>query len=98
LQQVGIKGFADAQLVDPRQLPAPLQQLSRRTRINLGHAWVLHRRLFLRGIAAGIVLIGVVGAYEARESIVAGTAMVAGTGTSGHPSATWRRSRPGARR
>ncbi len=72
MQQVGAKGFADAQLVDPRQLPAPLSNLSRRARINFGHAWVLHRKVFVRVIAAGIVMCGVVGAYEAREAITAG--------------------------
>jgi cell division protein FtsQ len=71
LQQVGAKGFADAQLVDPRHLPVPLNDLSRRARINLGHAWVLHRKLFVRAIAAGIALVGIVGAYEARDAITA---------------------------
>jgi cell division protein FtsQ len=74
LQQVGAKGFADAQLVDPRQLPVPLSDLSRRARINFGHAWVLHRKLIVRAVAAGIVLVGVVGVYEARDMVVA-TAM-----------------------
>ena len=48
MQQVGAKGFADAQLVDPRQLPVPIADLSRRARINFGHAWILHRKLMLR--------------------------------------------------
>lgn len=76
MQQVGAKGFANAQLVDPRQLPIPLSDLSRRARINFGHAWVLHRKIIVRAVAAGIVLFGVVGAYEAREAITAGAIAV----------------------
>lgn len=71
MQQVGAKAFADAQLVDPRQLPAPLNGLSRQARINLRHAWVLHRKLFVRAIAAGIALVGIAGAYQARDAITA---------------------------
>ncbi len=72
MQQVGAKGFADAQLVDPRQLPAPLQQFSRRARINLGHTWVLHKRRIVQAVAAGVVLVTIVGLYEARDAVVAG--------------------------
>jgi cell division protein FtsQ len=72
LQQVGAKGFADAQLVDPRQLPVPLSDFSRKARVNFGYAWVLHRKIMLRAVAAGIALVGIVGAYEAREAITAG--------------------------
>jgi cell division protein FtsQ len=69
LQQVGAKGFADAQLVDPRQLPVPLSDLRRHARVNFGHAWVLHRKVMLRAAAAAVALVGIVGAYEAREQI-----------------------------
>ena len=72
MQQVGAKGFADAQLVDPRQLPVPLSDLSRKARVNFGYAWVLHRKIMLRAAAAGIALVAIVGAYEAREAITAG--------------------------
>ena len=72
MQQVGAKGFADAQLVDPRQLPVPIADLSRRARINFGHAWILHRKLMLRLAAAGIAAVAIVGAYEARDMVVAG--------------------------
>ena len=47
MQQVGAKGFANAQLVDPRQLPVPIADLSRRARINFSYAWILHRKLML---------------------------------------------------
>jgi cell division protein FtsQ len=77
LQQVGVKGFADAHLVDPRQLPVPLQQISRNARINLGHAWVLHKKRIVQGVAAVIVLTGIVGLYEARDTVVAGAMNVA---------------------
>src|SRR5690606_12329636 len=72
LQQVGAKGFADAQLVDPRQLPVPLSDISRRARVNLGYAWVLHRKVMVRAVAAAIALGGIVGAYEARQAITDG--------------------------
>jgi cell division protein FtsQ len=78
LQQVGAKGFADAQLVDPRQLPVPLRGLSRRTRIGFGRAWVLHKKQILRGAAAGIVVIAGVGLYEARDQVTAGALAVYG--------------------
>ena len=76
MQQVGAKGFADAQLVDPRQLPVQLSDFSRRARINFGHAWILHRKLMLRGFAAAIVLAGAVGIYEARDAVVTGALSV----------------------
>ena len=80
MQQVGAKAFAEARLVDPRQLPVavPIADLSRRARINLSHAWILHRRLMLRLVAAGIVAVGVVGVYEAREAVVAGATTLYG--------------------
>jgi cell division protein FtsQ len=77
LQQVGARGFADAQLVDPRQLPVPLSDLSRRARINFGHVWVLHRKILVRAAAAAIAVVGIVGAYEAREAIAIGATNVA---------------------
>jgi cell division protein FtsQ len=78
LQQVGAKGFADAQLVDPRQLPVPIADLSRRARINFSHAWILHRKLMLRLAAAGIVAATAVAAYEARDLVAAGAMSVYG--------------------
>jgi cell division protein FtsQ len=76
LQQVGARSFADAQLVDPRQLPVPIP-IARRARSNFRHAWVLHRKLMLRGVAAFIVLAGAVGVYEARDMVTAGALRVA---------------------
>ena len=72
MQQVGARGFADAQLVDPRKLPAPLSDLSRRARVNLGYTWILHRKIMVRAAAAGIALLGIVGIYQARDLVVAG--------------------------
>jgi hypothetical protein len=57
LQQVGAKGFADAQLVDPRQLPVPIADLPRLARQNFSRAWILHRTLILRAVAAGVVVV-----------------------------------------
>ncbi len=76
MQQVGAKGFANAQLVDPRQLPVPLSDFSRRARINFGHAWILHRKLMVRGFAAAIVLAGVVGIWQSRDAVVAGATTI----------------------
>ena len=72
MQQVGAKGFAGAQLVDPRQLPVPLTTLPRRARLSFSRAWILHRKLMLRGIAACVVALAAVGGYEARDYIAAG--------------------------
>lgn len=77
MQQVGARGFATAQAVDARHLPVPARNLPRRAVITLKHAWVLHRRLMLRAAAAGIVLVGVTGLYEAREQVWAGALTVA---------------------
>jgi len=78
LQQVGAKGFADAQLVDPRQLPVPvpLVGLPRRARLSFGRAWILHRKLMLRAAAAGIVALTAVGLYEGRDQVTAGAMAV----------------------
>jgi cell division protein FtsQ len=77
LQQVGAKGFADAQLVDPRQFPVPLSGLSRRARTNFRHAWILHRKIIVRALAAGIVLGAAVTLYEARDAVIAGATAIA---------------------
>jgi len=72
LQQVGAKAFADAQLVDPRALPVPIADLKRRARLGLGHAWVLHRKLILRLMATGAVIVTAGGLYQARDQVMAG--------------------------
>lgn len=72
MQQVGAKGFADAQIVDPRSLPVPLDALTRSARTGLSRAWILHRKLMLRAIAAGVILVGVVGVYEGRDAVTGG--------------------------
>jgi cell division protein FtsQ len=76
LQQIGAKGFADAQLVDPRQLPVPLSGLPRRAKLSFSRAWILHRRLMLRAAAAGIVAVTAVGLYEGRDQVSAGAMAV----------------------
>ena len=76
MQQVGAKGFVDAQLVDPRRLPVPLNNLGRTARINAGRAWVLHRKLILRAVAAGAVAVAAVGVYEARDHVSDGAVAV----------------------
>ena len=74
MQQVGAKGFVDAQLVDPRQLPVPvpLTTLPRRARLGFSRAWILHRKLMLRGIAAGVVLIAAAGLIAEQDKVGAG--------------------------
>jgi cell division protein FtsQ len=69
LQQVGARGFAAAQLVDPRQLPVPLPAFPLRGRFDFGRAWVLHKKLMLRAAAAGIVIVVVASLYEARDDV-----------------------------
>jgi len=74
LQQVGAKGFVDAQLVDPRQLPVPvpLTTLPRRARLGFSRAWILHRKLMLRSVAAGVVLLGAAGLIAEQDKVGAG--------------------------
>ena len=80
MQQVGTKGFADAQLVDPRQLPVPvtLSRLPRRARLGFSRAWILHRKLIVRGIAAGIVLMGAAGLIAEQDKVGAGAVALYG--------------------
>ncbi len=44
--------------------------------INFGHAWVLHKRVMVRALAAAIVLVGAVGLYEMRDLLASGAMMV----------------------
>jgi len=81
LQQVGAKIFADAQaalqvtrpLPETAQLPvaSPVRHrsLSRKASIAVTHAWVLHRRIFVRVAGALLALVFIVGLYEAREPL-----------------------------
>lgn len=80
MQQVGARIFADAQaalqVTRPtleHPLPAPLdgphRSLSRRALIAVSHAWVLHRRIFVRAAGAILALLFIVGVYEAREPL-----------------------------
>ncbi len=69
MQQVGHKFFANAQAVDPRQLPVPLQRSGRRALVVAGHVWVLHRRLILRGAGALLALLFIVGTFQAKDMI-----------------------------
>lgn len=77
MQQVGARAFATAQPVDPQQLPVALRSVHRQALIGAGHAWVLHRRLLLRGMAAVLVLLAVFGVYQARDLIGSGAVTVA---------------------
>lgn len=69
MQQVGAKGFANAQPVDPRHFPVPLPRSGRRVLVKANHVWVLHKRLIVRGIGAVLALLFVVGVFEARDAI-----------------------------
>jgi cell division protein FtsQ len=74
LQQVGAKGFAAAQAVDPRQLPVPvpLAVLPRRARLGFSRAWILHKRLMLRGVAGAIVLVAGAGLLAEQDKVAEG--------------------------
>lgn len=69
MQQVGAHAFADAQPIDPRQLPVPTRTVRHRALVRIGHVWVLHRRIVIRAVAAFAVLVLVVGAYHARDGL-----------------------------
>ena len=72
MQQVGAKGFADAQLVDPRQLPVPIADLPRLARQNFSRAWILHRTLILRAVAAGVVVVVGAGLLVEQDRVSTG--------------------------
>jgi len=74
LQQVGAKGFAAAQAVDPRQLPVPVPfaALPRRARLGFGRAWILHKKLIVRGVAGAIVLVAAAGLMAEQDKVAAG--------------------------
>ncbi len=74
MQQVGAQAFANAKLVDPRQLPVPLQHPARRALVGISHAWVLHRALILRIFAALFALVCLAGLYQVRDSLTAAAA------------------------
>ena len=80
MQQVGARIFADAQAAVqvtrpsiehplPAPLPGPHRSLSRKALITVSHAWVLHRRIFVRVAGAMLALLFIVGIYEAREPL-----------------------------
>ena len=71
MQQVAASPLASAQAVDPRQLPVPLQRLSRNALIGMGHVWVLHRGVVIRLVAALMVILTAVGVYQARDAFMA---------------------------
>ena len=71
MQQVGAQSFATAQAVDPRHLPVPLSRPARRALVRINHTWVLHRQLIMRGIGAVFALLVAVGAFEARDAMMA---------------------------
>lgn len=69
MQQVGAKGFANAQPVDPRHFPVIIPRSGRRALVKASHVWVLHKQLIVRGIAAVLALLVIVGAFGARDVI-----------------------------
>lgn len=81
MQQVGAKGFANAQAVHPLarppakpqplalRIPAPPRTARRRALVSVSHAWVLHRRIFIRAAGAILALLFIVGVYQAREPL-----------------------------
>ena len=73
MQQVGAEHFATARAgtVDPRKFPVPVDQIRRRALVRVGHAWVLHRQLILKGAAALGVLVLLVGIYQVRDALFA---------------------------
>tara|TARA_R110002124_G_scaffold36451_15_gene117452 strand:- start:7824 stop:8705 length:882 start_codon:yes stop_codon:yes gene_type:complete len=78
LQQVKSETFlAGARIVDPRTLPVPVRSSRRKLANNVGRAWVLHRTLIKRGLAAAAVLVGLTAVYQLREPITAGALTLA---------------------
>ena len=76
MQQVGAKGFANAQPVDPRKFPIPLAKPThRRMLVAAGHMWVLHRKQIVRawGVLLALVVLG--GLFQAREMLATGAGL-----------------------
>jgi len=73
LQQVGAKGFANAQPVDPRQFPIPLAKPAhRRMLVTAGSIWVLHRKQIVRVWGVLLALVAMFGLYQARDLLATG--------------------------
>jgi cell division protein FtsQ len=76
LQQVGAKGFANAQPVDPRQFPMPLPKPAhRRMLVSAGHMWVLHRKQIVRAWGVLLVLVVLAGLFQARDMLATGAGL-----------------------
>jgi cell division protein FtsQ len=69
LQQVGAKAFAAAIAIDPARLPTLVPAPRRRSLLNVGRVWVLHRKLVVRGAIALACCAVAVGVYELRDRI-----------------------------
>lgn len=82
LQQVSTKRFLQGAvpIIEPHMnaLPVPMRRATNRALVAAGHAWVLHRVLILRGLAAMLALVVVIGIYQTREAIAAGAVTAAG--------------------
>jgi cell division protein FtsQ len=55
-----------------------VRRATNRALVAAGHAWVLHRVLILRSVAAVLALVLVVGIYQARDAIAASAVTAAG--------------------
>jgi cell division protein FtsQ len=82
LQQVSTRRFLQGAvpIIEPHMhaLPVPVRRATNRALVAAGHAWVLHRVLILRSIAAVVALVLVIGIYQARDAIAAGAVTAAG--------------------
>ncbi|HTJ57073.1 MAG TPA: FtsQ-type POTRA domain-containing protein [Devosiaceae bacterium] len=69
MQQVGADAFASAIAVDPKRLPGLIAAPRRRSFLNIGRVWVLHRKRVLQGmVLLGCCAVGG-GLYQVREEI-----------------------------
>jgi cell division protein FtsQ len=59
-------------VVDPRRLPVPVRKPQARAVVTIHHAWVLHRRLIVRLVAALILALVAIGAWEGRAALLSG--------------------------
>jgi cell division protein FtsQ len=64
--------------MEPRRLPVPVRRSGSRMMVTAGHVWVLHKRLFVRLIAAFICCVLIVLAYETRDHIANGAMTLTG--------------------
>lgn len=82
MQQVSTRQFlrGAVPIIEPHMGPAavPARRTTNRALVAVGHAWVLHRALIVRGMLVALLLAVAIGLYQARDTIAAGAVTLYG--------------------